>query len=234
MAPKSERFEMRLDEILLNRLDQWRSEHGSVSRAEAVRELVLLGLDHSHRDNLNISDGEKLIIAMLADQRKPAAKHEIDVDEVMEAIYGGHLWALKWEMTGLFHNHVDTPGAVSMVVDTLDMWSFIEEAVEAFSEVERKRLETELGPLGKSPRFAGFDGNYETDYLGIASHLVNRLNRFTRFKGRQLNSHRPVVGRYARMLQVFKPIRSALGDRWPVRMSTDEVIKVLQPSVKPE
>ena len=231
MPPKSERFEMRLDETLLYRLDQWRAEHGAVSRAEAARELILLGLDRSHRSSLHFSDGEKLIIAMLADLQKPPAKREIDTDEVMDAIYGGHLWALKWEMTGLFHNHVDAPGAVSLVVDTLDMWSFIEEAVEKFSDAERKRLQAEVGPLGKDPKFIGFDGNYETEYLGIASHLVNRLNRFERFKGRELNSHCPLVSRYARMTSIFQPIRTSLGMRQPIRLSVDETIKLLRNEV---
>lgn len=228
MPPKSERFEMRLDATLLDRLDQWTADNGGMSRAEAVRELILLGLDRSHRHGIHFSDGEKLIIAMLSDLQKEKSKREISVDEVMDAIYGGHLWALKWEMQGLFHDHVDAPGAVSLVVDTLDMWSFIEEAVESFSAVERKKLVAEVGPTGRDPKFFGFDGNNESEYLGIASHLVNRMDRFQRFKGRDLNSHMPVVARYARMTRQFQPLRASLGGRSPIRLSVSEVGALLR------
>ena len=229
MAPKSERFEMRLDPVLQDRLDQWSEENGGVSRAEAARDLILLGLDRSSpRHGVQLSDGEKLILAILADQQKPKEKRDVDTDQVMTSIYGGHLWALKWEMQGLFHDHVDAPGAVSLVVDTLDMWSFIEEAVAAMSATERKKLETDVGPWGKDPKFFGFDGNYETEYLGIASHLVNRMDRFSRFKGREMNSHMPVVGRYARMTRLFQPMRNALASRQPIRLSLGEVTALLK------
>ena len=228
MTPKTERFEMRLDPTLMSRLDRWSAENGGVSRAEAARELILHGLDRTNRHGVHFSDGEKLIIAMLADLHKEERRREIDPSEVMEAIYGGHLWALKWEMQGLFHNHVDSPGVVSLVNDVLDMWTFIEEAVEKFSSTERKKLVDELGSLGENPKFYGFDGNNETEYMGVADHLVNRMNRFQRFKGRDLNSHMPVVARYAKMAQEFEPIRANLGMRQPIRLSLSEVITLLK------
>ena len=58
MPPKSERFEMRLDPTLMNRIDQWSAENGGVSRAEAARELILHGLDRSNRHGVHFSDGE--------------------------------------------------------------------------------------------------------------------------------------------------------------------------------
>ena len=232
MPPKSERFEMRLDPTLMNRIDQWSAENGGLSRAEAARELILHGLDRSNRHGVHFSDGEKMIVAMLSDLQKKPSEREIDPEEVMSAIYGGHLWALKWDMQGLFHDHVDTPGALSLVVDTLDMWSFIEEAVEALSASERKKLEAEVGPLGKDPKFYGFDGNTENEYLGIASHLINRRDRFQRFKGRELNSHMPVVAEYARMNRIFQPMRASLGSRRPIRLSLGEVISLLKRDTK--
>ncbi|SOC27930.1 YfbU family protein [Thalassospira xiamenensis] len=228
MPPKTERFEMRLDPTLMSRLDQWSAENGGVSRAEAARELILHGLDRTNRHGVHFSDGEKLIIAMLADLHKEERRREIDTSKVMEAIYGGHLWALKWEMQGLFHNHVDSPGVVSLVVDVLDMWNFIEEAVEKFSSTERKKLVDELGAIGETPKFHGFDGNYESDYVGVADHLINRMKRFQRFKGRELNSHRPVVTRYAQMAQKFEPIRANLGMRQTIRLSLSEVTALLK------
>lgn len=228
MTPKTERFEMRLDPTLMSRIDRWSAENGGVSRAEAARELIMHGLDKTHRDSVHFSDGEKLIIAMLADLHKEERRREIDPSEVMEAIYGGHLWALKWEMQGLFHDHVDNPGVVSLVVDVLDMWTFIEDAVEEFSSTERKKLVDELGGLGENPKFYGFDGNYETEYMSVAHHLIHQMNRFQKFKERELNSHSPVVARYAKMVQMFEPIRSKLGMRHPMRLSLSEVTALLK------
>ena len=45
MAPKTERFEMRLDVEMLDQIDEWRRKQGDIpSRAEAIRRLVELGL----------------------------------------------------------------------------------------------------------------------------------------------------------------------------------------------
>ena len=228
MPPKTERFEMRLDATLMNRIDQWRQENGGVSRAEAVRDLILHGLDRSSRHSVHFSDGEKLIIAMIAELQEDPKERGIDTSKIMQAIYGGHYWSLHWEMHGLFHDHVDDPGIVSLVADILDMWEFIELAVENFSKEERAKLIDTLGSAGENPQFGGFDGNHETEHMGIARQFIERMDRFQRFKGRSLNSHRPVVPGYASMLRVFQPMRSNLGLRGPQGLSAEEVIKLLQ------
>jgi hypothetical protein len=63
----------------------------------------------------------------------------------------------------------------------------------------KKLIETEVGPCAKDPKFFGFDGNNEGEYMSIASFLVEKLRRFESFKGRSFNSHVPVVERYRRM-----------------------------------
>ena len=77
---------------------------------------------------------EKLMMWMLSEIMKGQKNHEKDTAELIkQAIYGGHFSALDWELTGIMHNHVDRKEAVTLVVDTLDMWSFIERAYEGFS-----------------------------------------------------------------------------------------------------
>ena len=64
---KTERFEMRLDEDILIRIDRWRSQQGDVpARAEAMRRLVETGLARSSPEVITFRSAEKLIIAMLA------------------------------------------------------------------------------------------------------------------------------------------------------------------------
>ena len=44
----------------------------------------------------------------------------------------------------------------------------------------------------------------------IAEFLINELNRFSSFKGRDLNSHSERLDIYRRMLAVFLPMRQKL------------------------
>lgn len=225
----SERFEMRIDSDLLDRLDQWRQgEDDMPSRAEAVRRLIEAGLAHDNKGRaLNLSDGEKLIAMMLAELiKKLGVDVETNVDLVQKVIFGGHYWALGWEMPGIFHGHADKQSRVRFVVDVLDMWSFIEEAFEKLGKNERKRLATEADPIGENVQFPGFDRNNESEHFNIARFLVDDLQRFSRFRegNRDLNSHFPTLEGYGRMIQVFEPIRKTLIGR---RLSVDELVSIL-------
>jgi uncharacterized protein len=235
MQPKTERFEMRLDQATLETVDAWRSQQGDFpSRAEAMRRLIEIGLTSSSsasRD-ITISDGEKLIISMLSDVHKHLeVKGENDTSFVMEAIYGGHYWGLGWKYSGLFHGHKDSKQVVSEVVDVLDMWSFIESACDKLSPKDKARVEKEAAPFGTHVRFLGFDGNNETEHLGIARFLIDELERFSSFEGRDLNSHMPSVETYRRMLRVFEPMRSGLVGR---ELGATELIELLNEKTHPE
>jgi hypothetical protein len=87
----------------------------------------------------------------------------------------------------------------------------------------KRRIETEVGPCAKDPKFFGFDGNNEGEYMSIASFLVEKLRHFESFKGRSFNSYVPVVERHWRMTTLFEPIRAALVGR---ELSVDEVIQL--------
>lgn len=223
----TERFEMRIDSELLDRLDHWRnSEDDGPSRAEAVRRLIEAGLAHDNRGRAPVlSDGEKLIAVMLSDLiKKLGVEVETDVDLVQKVIYGGHYWALGWEMPGIFHGHADKQSRVGFVVDVLDMWSFIEEGHEDLSDGDKARLTEETDRTNVV--FPGFDGNNEGEYLSIARFLVEDLERFSRFREghRDLNSHHPTLEGYGRMVRAFEPIRKTLIGR---RMNVGELATVL-------
>ena len=208
-----ERYEMRIDSELLERLDTWRSsEDDAPSRAEAIRRLLESGLAHDNRGRPpQLSDGEKLIAMILAEFiEKSGVEVDNNVGLVQKAIVGGHYWALGWEMPHIFHGHADKQRHVSFVVDVLDMWRFLEEDYDRYSEGEKAELASKIAPYD-SVRFSGFDGNEENEY-GIAVFLVRDLERFSRFgeEGRSLNSHCHMVGKYRSMLRVFEPIRKTL------------------------
>ncbi len=236
MAPMTERFEMRFDVTTLENVDIWRSKQGDVpSRAEAIRRLIELGLNRTTSEEVSFSDGERLILIMLGDIYKHLkinkTKSEIDPDFVGDVLWQGHYWALKLEMPGLFHGHKDDPKDLIFVTEVLDLWDSLERGYEKLSKREKERVEKEAEPFGKYVRFNGFDGNNETNFIGITKFLVDKMHRFQRFENRDLNSHLPSVDMYKRMLDVYSPLRSTLtgGD-----LSVGQVIAILQAMTYPE
>ena len=221
---------MRIDEEMFARVDEWRSAQDDLpTRAEAMRRLIELGLARASRDSVKLSDGEKMIAVMLRDIYKQLklTNGEIDPDFISDVIFGGHDWALKWEMQGLFHDHHDDPRALRLVVDVLDMWSFIEEAYEKLPKKDRGRIEKEAGT---HVRFVGFDGNNEGEHMSIARFLVEKMERFSRFKGRDLNAHMRTLEAYRRMVSAFEPIRRTLVGHG---LSASQVISILQAWTRP-
>lgn len=227
MAPKSERFEMRLDEDTIERVDKWRAKQDDVpSRAEAMRRLVDVGLSRGSKKAVEFTDGEKLLAMMMRDLYKNfKVKGEIDPEFIGEVIGGGHYWAPRWDMQGLFHDYEDKPEDVRFVVDVLDMWSFLERAYEKLSAKDKARVEKEAEPFGKIVKFIGFDGINESEHMGIARFLIEQMKRFEQFKSRELDSHMPTLVTYRRMLQVFEPLRKTLDG---TNLNADQVIAILR------
>lgn len=229
----TERFEMRLDPTVLDRLDLWRTEQTDLpSRSEAVRRLVETGLSaRGGERQITLSDGEKLLLIMLGELFKHLKlKSDVDTSFLGEIIYGGHYWALGWKYSGLFHGHRDSEAVVSEVVDILDMWSFLERGFSALPKKDKERVAVEAEPFGKHVKFTGFDGNGESEHIGVARVLINQLDRFTEFKGRELNSHMRSLDIYRRMLSVFEPLRKNLIGR---DLDVGEIIKILQAMLHP-
>ena len=227
------RFEMRLGQSVLENVDTWRSRQNDIpSRSEAVRRLVELGLGATGGDGqIKIGDGEKLILIMLCQLFKQLKlKSEIDPEFVEAAIHGGHYWGLKWQYPGIFHGYEDEKRVVSEVVDVLDMWSFLESGFGKLSKKDKDRVVAEAEPFGKHVIFAGFDGNNESEYMGVARFLIEQLDRFSDFKGRDLNAHMPTVDAHRRMFAVFEPIRSTLTGR---DLNASGIIEILKAKVHP-
>lgn len=227
MVLKTERFEMRFDPVTLAQLDAWRARQVDVpSRAEAVRRLVDDGLNATRPESFRLSQQERLTTWLLTEILKgqPDRPDKPDINLIQQAIYGGHSWALEWELQGVMHKHEDQRESVSFVVNVLDMWQFIERAFRELSDADKVLVKDALGLVTANPRFIGFDGNNETELMGIAQFLISDMGRFEAFKGRDINSHMPVAARYRRMYQKFEPIRANLIGR---ELSAKELIYLL-------
>ena len=227
MISKTERFELRLDPELIRKVDDWRGDQQDLpTRAEAVRRLVEIGMLVRGKNDIQLSKPERLIVWMLTEllSKKPDFTDRDKMKLIQQAIFGGHIWALDWELDGIIHSHSDSPANLTFVVDVLDMWSFIEEAYAGLDKPDVKRIENEIASAGKLPLFNGFDGNNESELKGIADFLINQMGRFQSFKGRDLNSHTRVAERCRKMLDVFAPIRVTLIGK---KLSADELIRIL-------
>lgn len=181
---------------------------------------------------MKLSDGEKLILSMLCElYEKFGIKGEIDSHFVKEAIISGNLWGLKWEYSGLFHDYEASEEVLHETVDILEMWTFLESGYENLTSEEKFRVEEEAAPLGKYVSFTGFDGNYESEYNCVARFLIEQLNRFQSFKGRELNSHMPSLEAHRRMMAIFKPLRSSLASG---PLSAEKIIDILKARIHPD
>lgn len=180
---------------------------------------------------MKLTDGEKLIILMLTElYEKLQVEGETAPDFLRSAIFNDHLWAIRWKYSGIPFEPAEDPPIVREVVDILDMWSFIESGYAALNKSEREALAKDASPFGDNPRFQGFDGNNESEYMSTAMFLVNQLERFQEFKGRSFNCHHPSLDAHRRMLAIFEPIRVSL-TRAP--FSVEQLTKILAERTHP-
>jgi len=181
---------------------------------------------------MKLTDGEKLIVLMLSElYEKLGVKGEIEPDFIKSAIYSDKLWGLKWKYSGIPFEETEDPEIVKEVVDILDMWSFIEQAYSRLSNEQKAKLEADVPYIGKDPKFIGFDGNNESEYMGTAMFLVNDLERFQEFSGRSFNCHSPSIDGYRRMLSVFEPIRKTLSHE---PLSLEQLTTILKEKAYPD
>jgi len=183
------------------------------------------------RNEMKLSDGEKIIILMLTElYEKADIDGEMDSDFLRSAIFNDKLWGIRWKYSGIPFSEGEDPAVVREVVDVLDMWSFVERAYSDLSDEQKAELATLVPHFRGDPKFRGFDGNNESEHMGTALFLVNELERFEEFKGRDFNCHCPSIEMHRRMLAVFDPIRQNLGFR---SMSLKELASILSSQAHP-
>jgi uncharacterized protein YfbU (UPF0304 family) len=157
---------------------------------------------------LQLSEGERLILLMLCEIKEHLKlKDGTDTELVKEAIYSGNIWGLDWGMPGVFHGSETPESVVTEMVHILAMWQRLEESFNSLTTEEKEWLAKE-SDLGKDVKFYGFDGNSQIEvlYISAARFMVDHLDRFQNFKGRDFNAHMPTLEAYRRMLPVFEPI----------------------------
>ena len=188
------------DEELLKRIDAWRSQQEApLTRSQAMAELIKAGL--RGQANPALSLGEKLILTMLCDvSRKVGAEGMIDPDFLLDAIKGGHSWAIEWEHPSLSHGHTNSQTTADFVIRVLSMWRLVEDSFGKLPD-EEKEIVRQVAGLSAAPVFPGWDSTQEANYKSTARFMTDRMNLFPMFEGRSaIESSQPVLGRYKRML----------------------------------
>ncbi len=103
---------------------------------------------------MNLSDGEKLIVLMLADISKSLkVKGELDPEFIQKAVFNNDLWALRWKYHGVPFSKEPDPPEVAETCDILDMWFFVESSFAKLSPVEKARVKKEADPFGTMSNF---------------------------------------------------------------------------------
>jgi len=181
---------------------------------------------------MKLSDGEKLILIMLSEiYEHLQIKSDIDPAFVQDAIHTDNIWGLDWEHTGIFHStDHDDPPALHETGEIMGMCDNMEYAYEQLSDDDKERVKKEAEPFGEHVTFRGFDGNNETKHLSIARFLIDKLDQFQRFKGRDLNSHAPSLDTYNRMLPAYN--EAIQSDTMPP-LSASQLISILKEQIHP-
>ena len=227
---RTERFEMRLAPHTLEQVDRWRaSRPGLPSRAEAVRQLIDVGLlVSSGKQEVTVSDGEKLVLLLLGDVYRHLQIENGDADPtfVVGAMSEGRYWALQHRYDYLLHDRIQDKRVVDEVIDVLDMWRFIEEDHAKLSKKDKERVASEGGPFGEHVNFRGFDHKYEGEYYATTRFVIDDMGWFSSFKGRDFYTVGFRMDGYRRMLEMFTPIRPTLVP--PGRLSASQIIDLLR------
>lgn len=169
---------------------------------------------------MRLTNAEKLNLLLLCDIAE--GKRECDPAFIREAIMSDNTWGISWQLTGVPFDRENTPDHVLKTAEILEMFTSLEYSYDSLTANDKKEVDTKPG----SPKFKGFDGNNESEYLSVLEFFVNHLNRFTNFKGREnLNSHTPKIVSYTKMVFEWKRHLSTQP------LSKENIIKILEASI---
>ena len=178
----------------------------------------------SGRPCVTLSDGEKLILAMLAGiYKKLEINDDIDPKVILAGIRADTTaWIIQLQYGD---SPEELPPKVKETCDILDMYRWIGASVKGLSKSERERVNKQADRWSEYVEFQGFDGNND-EHFGILSDLVNVLEKYQERKGGILNSHSQTsLPKYRKMLSAFQSIPAPFSQEG---LTADQLIKVLK------
>jgi uncharacterized protein len=157
-------------------------------------------------ERIRLTNGEKIILLLLSEiQEHLKLQNASRASQLREAIVSGNLWTVEDLFPEVFDNIEITKATANETREILAMWQRLEESFSRLPPTGKGWL-AGTGPQGKYAKFVGFSENYEIEQSQAAKFLVSVTEQFSYFKGRELNSHLPMLGQYRRMLPRFNLI----------------------------
>lgn len=149
---------------------------------------------------MKLSDGERLIVVMLAEMMETNKHHNWEINPALVKTFAinNDDWAIAHKYSGVFASQAPSDDVVKETGDLLWMWGIIEHSLDQLTGSDADHAKT-----FQWRKFSGFDGNND-DHYGVAHTLINDLEVYQDFKGRDLNSHsRGSLPRYRTMRARF-------------------------------
>lgn len=149
---------------------------------------------------MQMSDGERLIAAMLAEVMEALkVNQELDPVLIKTLVINNDGWALRRTYPGLFDSEPPADEVVKETTDILWMFGIIESSIARLSGAEAAEA---AGWYYNQWR--GFDGNNDPHY-GVAHTMITTLGDFGESrKGINLNSHsQTTLPHYLEMYEKF-------------------------------
>lgn len=155
---------------------------------------------------------QKLIIGLLTDiHQKLQIADSYDANFIQKVVSSDNGWALSWAYDELRSSTSENPADVEFVSEVLAMWELLEQSYDALTPAEQNELSERAQLPAYGVKFHGFDGNNESGLRSIASILIDDLNRWTHFSGRELRTPGRTTEMHHRMLDVFRRVISSGG-----------------------
>ena len=157
---------------------------------------------------VELDDGQKLVIAMLADLALNPEERQLDAEFIANAVSSGQSWSIRWKHSHIFNEDGEVdPLKVRAVSRNFQMWSHIERSVSNWSPEKKAEYDALVEDYDQDPRYRGYDGNHE-DETFIARHLIEVVGRFQEFNEREHNAHMLTADTYGQMEVVFTEVLS--------------------------
>ncbi|WP_315772765.1 MULTISPECIES: YfbU family protein [unclassified Bradyrhizobium] len=162
-----------------------------------------------------LSDGERLILVMLAEVYKHhGIKGEIDPDFVLATIFNNQTWAFRWKYGSIVREDQKQPEIVEETCDILDMYRHMSNSLKKLDAAQLSAIKKRTDPFDDYLKFQGFDFNND-EHATVVDHLVKHLDRYTEINP-DLNSHSSAtIQQYRKMLTRYQKNRPAHGELTP-------------------
>lgn len=171
---------------------------------------------------MSFSNGEKLILMMLADIMKAnKTPSEIDPEFVQHAINSDQTWALAWKYSSLTSNN---PSVVDETCDILNMYRILKNNFDALPKDQQVSALKNARPFENYIEYQGFDFNNDT-HASVVDMLVKHMDLYDEIDA-DLNSHSiATIDHYRQMLAKYKAIINTHGYQNWTHQQISDVLK---------